>query len=415
MTNTINHIKDDAEYVKLTSSTDIKNVQQLYDAMGDWSFKSPGLPIATDTINGIRRLATQQEVDEGLTDNIVTPKTLKIRLAHPQATEDVLGLTKYTKDTEALSFDNTTSVTPKTVKYIFDNYAGTETRYGSAKIASTAQSIAGLLDTVVITPLKLKQALDALPEAPVIGAASESYSGVVQLATTSQVRAGVIREGFAISPYTFDKLVGNETHNGIFKVAKQTDMEGTSDSLVVTPKKLNEYKATDAKFGIVKLTNDINNIDANTALRPNANIFTKDGGIFAGDIYKTTANANNKYLVNSEIDAKITLTKNELITLINDTVDNVISSKLLGVNQTWQQVARVNGRNYVNDTGRPIMLSIRAAAGYSSAQIVVDGVGVSYITDGDKDPSWACVTAIIPNGSTYRAVTKGSPICFELR
>lgn len=301
MTTTIKHIKDNAEYVTLVSQTNIKNVQQMFDSLGTWAYTSPGLPVATDTVQGIRRLATQQEVNDGLTDNIVTPKTLAVRLQYPAATEDVQGIARFTKNTEALGFANTTAVTPKTVKYIFDNYAGTEARFGSAKVASKAQAIAGVLDTVVITPKKLKDALDAIPDAPVIGPATESYMGVVNLATTAQARAGTLREGFAISPYTFDKLTGNETQNGVFKVAKQTDMAGTSDSLVITPKKLNAVVVSDTTRGIVKLTTDVNNTDTNTALKPSSNLVTKAGGVFIGDIYKTSSIDNNKYLTKAEI------------------------------------------------------------------------------------------------------------------
>lgn len=415
MTTTIKHIKDNAEYVTLDSQTDIKNVQQMFDSLGTWAYTSPGLPVATDTVQGIRRLATQQEVNDGLTDNIVTPKTLAVRLQYPAATEDVQGIARFTKNTEALGFANTTAVTPKTVKYIFDNYAGTEARFGSAKVASKAQAIAGVLDTVVITPKKLKDALDAIPDAPVIGPATESYMGIVNLATTAQARAGTLREGFAISPYTFDKLTGNETQNGVFKVAKQTDMAGTSDSLVITPKKLNAVVVSDTTRGIVKLTTDVNNTDTNTALKPSSNLVTKAGGVFTGDIYKTSSIANNKYLISSEVDSKITLTKNQLTTLINDTVNNIVNTKLLGVNQTWQEVSREKNQSYTNNTGRPILLSIRARAGYSNASITVDNILVSHITDGDSDGSWACVSAIIPNGSTYSVNARGNIIAFELR
>ena len=91
----------------------LKTSSSFFNEVGDWALKTNGLPIATEAIQGIRRLATQQEVDDGLTDNIVTPKTLAVRLQHPQATESNLGLVRYTKDTEALTFNNLTGATPK--------------------------------------------------------------------------------------------------------------------------------------------------------------------------------------------------------------------------------------------------------------------------------------------------------------
>lgn len=420
MTTTIKHIKDNAEYVTLVSQTNIKNVQQMFDSLGTWAYTSPGLPVATDTVQGIRRLATQQEVNDGLTDNIVTPKTLAVRLQYPAATEDVQGIARFTKNTEALGFANTTAVTPKTVKYIFDNYAGTEARFGSAKVASKAQAIAGVLDTVVITPKKLKDAIDAIPDAPVIGPATESYMGVVNLATTAQARAGTLREGFAISPYTFDKLTGNETQNGVFKVAKQTDMAGTSDSLVITPKKLNAVVVSDTTRGIVKLTTDVNNTDTNTALKPSSNLVTKAGGVFTGDIYKTNTSANNKYLTSSEVDSKITLTKNQLTTLINDTVNSSVSqamnTRVLGINQSWVNVngSRRSGATYLNNTGRPIMVFAGGDLATYEHSFVIDGVVTRY-----RDwNAGSFLSFIVPHGSSYAingTFYAGSTFWLELR
>lgn len=321
MTNTIKHIKDNAEYVTLESVTNVKNVQQFFNEVGDWALKTNGLPIATEAIQGIRRLATQQEVDDGLTDNIVTPKTLAVRLQHPQATESNLGLVRYTKDTEALTFNNLTGATPKTVKYMFENIKATELQLGTSRLATKSQAEAGVSDDVVITPLKLKQGIAAL--VPGYGASSESVLGLTKLATVAQVREGVIREGFAISPYTFANLSGNETQSGVFKVAKQLDVTtGTSDSLVITPKKLNAHKADDSKYGLVKLTNNINNTDANTALRPNPDIMTKAGGVYTSNIYKTSSIDNNKYLTKAEILAEI----NQIVALSGMPIGTIIMS-----------------------------------------------------------------------------------------
>lgn len=302
MTSTIKHIKDDAKYVKLNGVH--KDVQSFYDALGEYVFKGVGLPIASETVSGISRYATQKEVDEGLSNTtIVSPKTLTERIKKPEATEDVVGISRYTKNDEALNYDNKTSATPKTVKYIFDNNNAKENNFGTIKIASTAQAIAGTDDTNAITPLKLKQAISTL--VPTHGIASESVLGLTKMATVAQVREGKIREGFSISPYTFSLLNGTESLVGVYRVAKNNEVNGDLDNVVITPKKLNYFinnkRGDNNNLGIVKLSETKSN-DANTALSSKADVMYRVGGNFSGRIYNSSATEANKYITKGEIE-----------------------------------------------------------------------------------------------------------------
>lgn len=116
------------------------------------------------------------------------------------------------------------------------------------------------------------------------------------------------------------------------------------------------------------------------------------------------------------------INQDEIQTLINSTLTDVISSNVLGVNQTWQAVTRVSGQTYLNDTGRPIEFRVQSdpqvlrANGFFS--VVINGVsiiiaGETYSTSG----STAVGSIIIPVGASYKPVEMnfGNYSCFELR
>lgn len=86
----------------------------------------------------------------------------------------------------------------------------------------------------------------------------------------------------------------------------------------------------------------------------------------------------------------------------------------IGVNQAWTGVTRVIGTTYVNDTGRPIMVSAcingvggtvgaTASATVSSVQIstvcINDSIGASFVTHTNT------LTFIVPAGASYAITT----------
>ena len=80
----------------------------------------------------------------------------------------------------------------------------------------------------------------------------------------------------------------------------------------------------------------------------------------------------------------------------------VLNEKMIGVGQTWQNVLSVRSINtdYINNTGRPIQVSIWQAAD-TGPSLIVDGVTVASI-DGTSGSVGVQATAIVPSGSTYR-------------
>ena len=79
-----------------------------------------------------------------------------------------------------------------------------------------------------------------------------------------------------------------------------------------------------------------------------------------------------------------------------------LNDKMLGVGQIWQNVLSVRSINtdYINNTGRPIQVSIWQGAD-TNPSLIVDGVTVAAI-DGTPGAVGVQATAIVPSGSTYR-------------
>ena len=86
-------------------------------------------------------------------------------------------------------------------------------------------------------------------------------------------------------------------------------------------------------------------------------------------------------------------------------VDNKVQSvPSLGVDQAWYDVtdARIDGVEYINDTGKPIMV-IAEVFTNSNCRIFVDGLGVGVVesTNNSSNDIFEIVL-IVPDGSTYK-------------
>ena len=311
--NTINHVSDASVYVTFDPvgtqwPSTFVNVQQALASIGPWARTDVGLPNAAPGMRGIAAIATEAMIDAG-TDNetIVTPALLAYRLQNPHASQTVWGYTKYATDAEAVDVANDlVSLTPRSINVVFNTRHASETVWGSSKLSTTAQATAGTDDTTSMTPLKVKQAISAL--VPVQSNATESAFGLVQLATVSEVRAGTIRDGFAISPYTFIRLNATESDLGIVRLASQAEVNaGTDDTKAVTPLKLANLKGSGGSFGLVKLSTEVNAGLANTALSAGANVVpsNRDSAIPGGALYQGSVAAANKYQTHSDIEASL--------------------------------------------------------------------------------------------------------------
>lgn len=312
MNNTINHVSDKSVYVTFDPTgtqwpATFTNVQAALADIGSWARRSVGLPVAAVGTAGVLQIATNAEITAG-TDNTkaVTPAGLAFRLQNPKASQTVWGYTKYATDAEAIAVANDlVSITPRSLNVVFNTRFATEALRGSARLSTTPQATAGTDDTTVMTPLKVKQAISAL--VPVQANATESAFGLVKLATIAQVQAGTVRDGFAISPYTFARLTATEANIGVLRIASQGQVNaGTDDSTAVTPLKLNNMRASGSQFGVVKLSTTLSGA-ANTALSSNAQVLPSTGNavISFGAVYQDSAAPNNKYQTRNEINVTL--------------------------------------------------------------------------------------------------------------
>lgn len=279
--NTYKHISDESRFKTFDPSgtewpDNVTDVQSALSLISASARTDVGLPIADKTTKGIVKLSTDDDAFKGENDtDAVTPKQMDYKMRHPHASFDVYGTTKYASNDLAIGLSDTeTTITPVTLGYVFDNRNATESVYGTMRVATQLQANAGEDDSVVITAKKLRGAVAAM--VPGYDDATESVTGIVRLATVAQIREGVVKNGYAISPASFNALGGTEQYMGVYKVATQVDMNsGTNDSVVVTAKKFVSTKGSSSRYGVVKLTTDLNNAEDGYALSPKAPIVSK--------------------------------------------------------------------------------------------------------------------------------------------
>lgn len=287
MNNIKYHISDSADSVFFSGPDWPSSVETVADALNQiapWALTVNGLPIATEVVPGIIRIATAAEASAGTsTDTVITPNLLRIAMQTPQATDTIVGNTRYATNAEALALSiNTAAITPAKLGYVIANKAATESARGTLRISTSAQATSGTDDTTTMTPLKTKLAIQQFSEA--WGTATETSDGVVRLATVAEALAGVLRNGYAVSPYTLSRMAGTESSAGLFRVASNSQtLALTDNTVVITPAKLNILNATSTQKGLVRLLNT-ESTQANTALSANAQVLYRAGGTMTGNI-----------------------------------------------------------------------------------------------------------------------------------
>lgn len=297
--NTMNHVSDQASTVKFVpTGTDwpatVTDVQTALSKIGSWANKDNGLPNASRTTKGVMMLCTLEEVNAGTVDDkAVTPKVLKEFQTKPHATKDAYGTTRYANSGEmdALSSIDV-SINAAGLSYVFENRGATESRAGALRVATVDQAKQGTQDDRIMTPKKVKAAIDAL--VPKVGSATESSEGVVKLATTAEIQAGTARNGIAISPYGFANARGTASAYGTFKAATDAQMTSlTGDDAAVTPAALGRNKGAHDKFGVVKLS-ATHTASPNIALAATADVLYKSGGVMSGHVYISSQVEDNR-------------------------------------------------------------------------------------------------------------------------
>lgn len=351
MNNIKYHISDSADSVFFSGPDWPSSVETVSDALNEiapWAMTVNGLPAATEVVPGIIRIATEAEAAAGTsTDTVITPNLLRIAMETPQATDVIVGNTRYATNAEALALSiNTAAITPAKLGYVIANKASTEAARGTIRISTTAQATSGTDDTTAMTPLKTKQAIEQFSEA--WGTATESSDGVVRLATVAEALAGVLRNGYAVSPYTLSRMAGTESSAGLFRVASNSQtLALTDNTVVITPAKLSVLNATSTQKGLVRLLNTESS-QANTALSANAQVLYRAGGTMTGNITFTGNQQGILWSRNSDLAA---------ITFKNDSDADTNSHLLFAIgdnnNEYFRWATRVGGVDTTIATLRP--------------------------------------------------------------
>lgn len=301
--NNINHISDSASYVTFDSTgtqwpVEVVNVQQALADIGSWALESVGLPIASETVAGISRIATTEEIELGIDDTtIVTPKKLNDRLQRPQATETQFGVVKLATDAEAADFTSDELViTPKKLGYVFDNVTASTARTGTVKLTSSVQAQSGTDATTATSPARVLEMINKFAIVPGDYApATETSIGLVYLANTAQVAAGVIRDGYAVSPYSFKNTQASTTQVGTTRLATLAEVRTGLATASISPAILQQLNASETDKGVVKLVVAPSS-EIGTAVAGNAPVAWQsqkiNGTAFVGDINITASQVN---------------------------------------------------------------------------------------------------------------------------
>lgn len=85
--------------------------------------------------------------------------------------------------------------------------------------------------------------------------ATETVYGIVKLANVNETYNGVLREGYAISPFTFHRTIAKEDGNGVVRMATLNELrEGTAfQGIAISPKTFKDAIATTTYNGNVRL------------------------------------------------------------------------------------------------------------------------------------------------------------------
>lgn len=300
MNKTYQHIADDSKYIKFDpTNTEFDNsivdVQSALSSLNPIAMQGYKLPVANKQAAGIIRIATDSEIESGEIDTVaVTPKQLKESGLRPQATESVVGVSRYATNAEANTPSTGFSITPKTLDYVFNTRTATETKTGTAKISTQTIAITGTDDTTMMTPLKVKLAIGQFGQS--VDTATETRFGTVKLATVQQAQDGTIGEGFAISPKTFVGAKASDSKYGVVKFGTPSEVSNRTANMALNTINISSLVADASRFGVVKLTKNIGALSGG-ALAADANVVPLSGGNMTGRLKLN----NDDYITRKEL------------------------------------------------------------------------------------------------------------------
>jgi hypothetical protein len=205
---------------------------------------------ATETRTGIAEIATQVETDTGTDDTrVVTP--LKLKSTSLAFTPKLHASTHQDGGTDEVATATPgANVIPKTAgdNYLPDGFIApaTETRRGTAEIATGTETNAGTDDTRIVTPAKLAGRT-----------ATETRTGIAEIATQVETDTGT-DDTRIVTPAKLSGRAATETLTGIAEIATQPETDaGTDDTRIVTPAKLAGRTATETRTGIAEIATQV--------------------------------------------------------------------------------------------------------------------------------------------------------------
>lgn len=144
--------------------------------------------------------------------------------------------------------------------------------------------------------------------------ATESRRGIARIATTAQVNQDTtfaFQDDLIISPKKLNERTATETRRGVAEIATQVETNtGTDDTTIITPKKLQARQGSESLSGIVTYTSTVGTTPATARDTVGTNVYNKNVGNLvispkALDQYKATqVQQGTVYLSNqSEVNA----------------------------------------------------------------------------------------------------------------
>ena len=225
------------------------------------------LPVASETVQGVVELATKAESDTGTdASKAMTPLRVKERIdaipAQPRATGAVVGVTRLSTLAEAQGLsDFQTAISPLRLRQVLRGSVSeaTETQQGTVEFASKAESDAGTSNERAMTPLRVQERIDAIPD---VVDASDTTKGIVELAvaadgeqdSTRAVTPALLKARIDAIPSVAD---ASATQKGVVELATGAEtITGTDATRAVTPDGLADLTATEGRAGLVELATE---------------------------------------------------------------------------------------------------------------------------------------------------------------